>query len=199
MDAPRLIKASEQKEMPWKNGSGTTTEIAISPPGADFSSGKFQWRVSSARLSEDGPFSRFPGYERLLCLIEGQALVLDHGAHAGQSVSERLVPLKFSGDWETSAELPAGPVRDFNVIYKRGYVHATLSAPSYEAGKAERLHVAEGTCLLYCAQGEFEMLVPGQAEPLSLAVGDALEFQGTLEVFAKTKARVIQVLITYLN
>jgi environmental stress-induced protein Ves len=47
--------------MPWKNGGGETTEIAVFPDGAGLSD--FDWRVSMARVDGDGPFSSFPGIE----------------------------------------------------------------------------------------------------------------------------------------
>ena len=50
--------------MPWKNGLGTTTEIAIHPAEADLAGQPFDWRVSMADVTTDGEFSRFPGYDR---------------------------------------------------------------------------------------------------------------------------------------
>ena len=39
-----------------KNGFGTTTEIAIDPPGAGVG-GRFRWRLSIADVERSGPFS----------------------------------------------------------------------------------------------------------------------------------------------
>ncbi|TIV74879.1 MAG: HutD family protein, partial [Mesorhizobium sp.] len=30
----RILRAADYRVMPWKNGGGTTTEIAVSPDGA---------------------------------------------------------------------------------------------------------------------------------------------------------------------
>src|SRR5215510_3780263 len=45
--AMRIILPDAYRRMPWKNGAGTTTEIAIDPPEADVA-GRFRWRLSIA-------------------------------------------------------------------------------------------------------------------------------------------------------
>ena len=64
---------------PWKNGKGLTTEIYRSSTGAD--QGDFDIRISLAPITEDGPFSPFPGADRRITLIEGAGLDLDFGDH----------------------------------------------------------------------------------------------------------------------
>src|SRR3954463_8036751 len=76
----RILRSTEYRRMPWRNGGGTTTEIAIAPlPSA--SGDRFAHRVSIADVATDGPFSRFDGYERLIMLVEGAGMILDCGAH----------------------------------------------------------------------------------------------------------------------
>jgi len=58
----------------WGNGGGTTAEILAAPDGAGF--GDFDWRVSTAVVAADGPFSVFPDVDRVLCVIEGGVLEL---------------------------------------------------------------------------------------------------------------------------
>jgi len=53
----KLIPADAMRRMPWKNGGGVTTEIAIAPEGATLDN--FDWRVSTAQVDAAGPFSRF--------------------------------------------------------------------------------------------------------------------------------------------
>ena len=67
-----LITRKQFKVMPWKNGAGTTAEIAIEPAGADFREGKFAWRLSSARIEDENQFSQFPGYDRILTVLSGE-------------------------------------------------------------------------------------------------------------------------------
>ena len=70
MSDPRLVGSSDLVRVPWKNGGGTTAEVAVHPPGAGLDD--FDWRISMADVAVDGPFSRFPGVDRTLVLAEGR-------------------------------------------------------------------------------------------------------------------------------
>ena len=70
----RLLRASDHRRMPWKNGGGMTVEIAVSPEGAGIED--FDWRVSMAFVEQDGPFSIFPGIDRTLAVLSGDGIVL---------------------------------------------------------------------------------------------------------------------------
>jgi len=118
--------AADLRRVPWKNGRGFTDQLALWPPAASFEQGDFDWRISKATVEQDGPFSAFPGFERVLVVTEGAGLVLDHGALAPRAKLERLVPYRFSGDWPTSATLVDGRVADFNVLCRRGRVRAQV-------------------------------------------------------------------------
>jgi uncharacterized protein len=56
----RLLQPGDYRRMPWKNGQGTTTEIAVSPKDAGLEGKSFDWRVSIATVEKDCEFSRFP-------------------------------------------------------------------------------------------------------------------------------------------
>lgn len=60
---------------PWKNGLGTTHDIAILPDGADHSG--FDLRFALSPITADGVFSAFPGAERVITLITGASLDLE--------------------------------------------------------------------------------------------------------------------------
>jgi environmental stress-induced protein Ves len=53
----------------WKNGAGTTREIAVEPAGAG--TDDFDWRLSLAEVDRDAPFSAFPGVDRCIVLLRG--------------------------------------------------------------------------------------------------------------------------------
>lgn len=116
--------------MPWKNGAGVTAEIAIDPPGADFKEGKFNWRLSSARIDDENRFSQFPGYNRILTVLSGEGLMLNQ---------EELGPFEvfeFQGEEEIDCTLLRNPVEDLGVIFKRDKYKSSMqildvSAPMY--------------------------------------------------------------------
>jgi uncharacterized protein len=115
----RIIRAGDCKTTTWKNGGGSTTEIAIGP--ADASLETFDWRVSMARVATDGPFSDFAGIDRTLAVIKGTGLVLTIGEAAPVTLSSGTEPVSFSGDAPTSARLAAGEITDLNVMTRRGH------------------------------------------------------------------------------
>lgn len=137
--------------MPWKNGGGTTTEIAVEPHDATVSTG-FVWRLSLAALDGAGPFSPFPGVDRIIAQLEGLPMTLDHGAD-GKHTLTPLVPYRFRGEWTTMGQL-TGKARDLNVMTARGKAAAHVEILTLAAGASlgprrgsDRLivHVLSGT------------------------------------------------------
>jgi environmental stress-induced protein Ves len=120
-DAMTVLRAVDHVRMAWANGGGTTYEVATSPAGASL--GSFDWRVSLADVVADGPFSAFPGVDRILVLLDGPGmeLVVD-----GRLIPlDRLDPVRFDGAADTSCSLVGGPTRDLNVMTRRGRRTAT--------------------------------------------------------------------------
>ncbi len=114
----RLLPATDRTPAPWKNGGGTTWEIAAQPPGADLST--FDWRLSIAQVASAGPFSVFPGVDRVLTVIAGAGLRLTIEGQGEVLLDETSKPLPFPGDAPASATLDAGPIRDLNLMVRRG-------------------------------------------------------------------------------
>ncbi len=113
----RVVRAADLVRVPWKNGGGTTAEVAAHPPGSGFDG--FVWRISMADVACDGPFSRFPGIDRTLVLAEGRDLVLAVGGETRRLAAPGDA-LSFSGDADTAARLDGGPIRDINIMTRRG-------------------------------------------------------------------------------
>lgn len=134
--------------MPWKNGQGSTTEIAVEPPGATLES--FVWRASIAELRGSGPFSTFPGYERVIVQLDGAPMSLTHASGPPVALGQ-LVPHAFSGDDETTCAVD-GVAHDFNLIVRRDVGRAKVTVHRLRDGEPLRLdgetanvsHVLEG-------------------------------------------------------
>lgn len=116
----RLMPAEKFLLMPWKNGKGVTRELGIFPPRLGEGLTGFEWRVSIASVPEDGPFSRFEGYDRQLLVLTGTGMTLSHPASGERRTLKPLEPYAFSGAVETVGQLHAGPVEDFNVMTLAG-------------------------------------------------------------------------------
>ena len=145
----QLIQYASLRSAPWKNGGGSTTEIAVSPAGAGLD--EFDWRVSLATISQSGPFSSFPGIDRSLALVDGDGVLLDFGDERFVlSPSEPLI--EFAGEATVHATVSGQQTTDFNVMTRRGTCRHRL-APCTVKGK-ESLKRRSGTTLLFLAEGE---------------------------------------------
>ncbi|MFO1306749.1 MAG: HutD family protein [Burkholderiales bacterium] len=113
----RLVAPSDTRAMPWKSGGGTTWEVAIHPPGADWSS--FGWRVSIAEVASDGPFSTFSGIDRTLVVLAGRGMRLTGAGDAPVDLAP-YDAIAFAGEAHVEGTLLDGPTRDLNVMVRRG-------------------------------------------------------------------------------
>ena len=132
----RVIPAHENRRVRWKNGLGWTREIARVPADrahdlawtqADRSSDdEWDWRLSVAEIEQDSAFSMFPGIDRELVLLSGNGLRL---RFADGSAIELLPPhgaARFAGEEAVIGELIDGRTTDFNLMWRRDAVAATL-------------------------------------------------------------------------
>lgn len=109
----QVIEPQQFKTIPWKNGLGETTELAINDGGKLDS---FDWRLSIASVINDGVFSDFCGYQRNLVLIAGQGLMLQHDAKIIDNLVNLLDIASFDGGCKTFGKLTDGAIKDFNII-----------------------------------------------------------------------------------
>lgn len=109
-----IVRFEEIPVVPWRNGGGVTREVVAA---GDSGLEDFDWRVTIADVSAPGPFSAFPGVDRVITLVEGERmdLVIDGVEH----VLGLHESLSFDGASQTSCSLPAGRTRDLNVMTRR--------------------------------------------------------------------------------
>jgi environmental stress-induced protein Ves len=139
--------------MPWRNGLGTTTELARqNAPNADAGQPDFIWRISRADVISSGPFSNFTGVDRTLFLISGNGFTLNFATNEKRVLSQLYQSIQFSGDEPTSCTLLNGPCQDLNIMVSRAHAsartilhHATARCI---AGEQTILHALEGAWIL---------------------------------------------------
>ena len=145
-----IISPEEFATIPWKNGLGETTELAIND---DASLGDFIWRLSIASVANDGVFSDFSGYERNLILIEGEGITLEHDGKSRDVLANKLDVANFDGGCETMGSLAAGAIRDFNIITAKDKVLTQVDC--YIAPSQVEVTLAKNTlCFVYSLSGE---------------------------------------------
>lgn len=148
-----VLRWSEYDSMPWKNGGGVTREVASGavqePPASAESADGFDWRVSVADVDAGGPFSAFPGIDRVITLVEGEGMVLT--VDGTPQPVRPLSPFAFSGDAVTDCRLEAGAVRDMNVMTRRGRATAQVRMVPVAAAQDSEMVCAAGETLLVMA------------------------------------------------
>jgi environmental stress-induced protein Ves len=120
-----LYRARELVATPWKNGGGSTREIAAFPGGSSFDD--FMWRASIADVAADGPFSRFAGIDRTIVLLDGAGMKLILDSTAEHRLEQPFVPFEFAGEADVSAILLDGATRDFNLMIRRELADGDLT------------------------------------------------------------------------
>ncbi|MEU9060145.1 HutD family protein [Streptomyces sp. NPDC048430] len=120
---PQILRAEDRAPAPGSNGGGVTSEVAVHPTGA--STDDFVWRVSVADVARGGPFSAFPGVDRIITVADGPgvALTVDGASHVMDASYE---PFALSGDAVTECRLLGGPVVAFNVMARRAEMAARV-------------------------------------------------------------------------
>lgn len=119
-----IVKKSVFRNMRWANGGGATTELFAH---VDERTGRSLWRISIATASSDGPFSEFANCDRVLILLNGEGIRLEHEGGLEDYLSHAFDMATFPGDVVTSATLKNGPVRVFNVIADRSEFRSEVS------------------------------------------------------------------------
>jgi environmental stress-induced protein Ves len=117
-----IVRFASLPAMPWKNGLGTTTQLAIHPRGANANT--FGWRISIAALAGTAPFSVFDGIERCLAMLEGEVTLLRE-AQPEITLTPASPPLTFSGN-ELITGRVTGAALDLNLMYRPSGWQATL-------------------------------------------------------------------------
>ncbi len=180
----RLVRHADLVPQPWKNGGGTTREVCAFPTGATLDG--FDWRLSMATVAEDGPFSAFPGIDRVLMVLAGGGLDLNlpEGDH-------RLMPgqmLSFAGEMPVQASLPAGPIEDLNLMVRRDRF----------SGRMERHRLAGGGTLAPDGDVRAVVVQDGAVQSAAglLGPGDTLLIGTDTAVRLAAKAEAALILIS---
>ncbi|VVD71060.1 Protein Ves [Pandoraea capi] len=147
-------------KMPWKNGQGVTTELAVSRRAGEDG---FDWRISTATVAVPGPFSVFAGIDRSLAIVRGGTLTLAVEGRPGVTLTTRTPPYAFPGELAVSStpslEVDGVPIDDFNVMTRRDGWQHTLAQHRLE-GEALTWtlpNAVDAVAFLYCPHGDVQV------------------------------------------
>ncbi|MBT5072773.1 MAG: HutD family protein [Kordiimonadaceae bacterium] len=182
----KIISPEQFKHVPWKNGQGSTTELAINDGGNVDS---FKWRLSIASVIKNGVFSDFSGYFRNLVLIEGQGITLEHDQAKTDKLDTLLSIAKFDGTSRTLGLLKSGPIKDFNIMTNKSCTHAVVE--TYFEQQIVDIPECD-LCFIYCLSGQCTL----KQQNITLPAGHLLKIQapkvGTLQIEGQ-KMIIIQI------
>lgn len=164
------FRLADVPAVPWKNGGGTTREIACWPPQSDMNT--FDWRISVARIDRNGPFSSFEGIDRVITLIDGAGVRL-HGVN--HVLDRRLAPYAFDGGAAVEGELIDGACEDLNIMSRRAHIHAGVRV-LHDAAELE----GAGAGFLMAVRSTWRIVRADGAESFMLGAGDGIWWQGSL-------------------
>ncbi|MFD5276030.1 HutD family protein [Pseudarthrobacter sp. NPDC058362] len=182
-----IIRYSDLKAEPWRNGGGVTREIArgvagnsiVGTPAAD--SAGWDWRVSIAEVGKAGGFSAFPGMERVLTVIDGELFLLT--VDGAEHPLEKYRPFRFPGDAPASGALPTGDIRDLNVITRAGVFKGYTSIIELSKKRAHPVFA-----------GQFGILLQGEATVTHGGEGDSAEALSRYDAVAGSDAASPEIL-----
>jgi environmental stress-induced protein Ves len=169
----QLLAPSDFAAFAWKNGRGTTYDIAaawrLGRPSGDW--GDILWRFGRTAIAEPGPFSSLAGFDRCQVVLRGEGLTL-HGPNGFfRDLRRPFVPVRYRGEGPIESRLEAGPVEVLNLIAERASTQIDLAVPA--EGTAHML--APGLHIAYAPDEAAELDLSGR--PKTLPEGHALRFE----------------------
>jgi len=194
--ATRRIRLADIAPTPWKNGGGVTREVATGerPDSGAGGAQDWGWRVSLAEVAADGPFSIFAETDRVIAVIAGKGMDLLRPDGTTLAL-EPFQPVRFAGEEPFEGQLRDGPVRDLNVMVRRGLFAAEMEI--YEGPRLETIETGSfDSLLVHNLVGGCELRRTGDAA-YDLEPGETLVHEGRgsfeLEIGNSGRAAVIRV------
>lgn len=118
----QVLRTSDYKMVPWKNGGGVTQDVLLLPEGAGHDD--FDVRLSLAPIASEGPFSSFPGIDRHITRLSEARVILEFRGETREL--KRMEPLYFDSVQQPRSVLPDGAALVLNIMTRRGRWNAQV-------------------------------------------------------------------------
>ncbi|WP_299522353.1 HutD family protein [uncultured Lutibacter sp.] len=145
------IPSEEFKINKWSGG--TTTQLFIYPPKANYQQQNFNFRLSSATVeTEESSFTVLPEVSRKLMILDGN-ITINHKNHYSKQLKKWDIDT-FEGNWETSS---IGKCTDFNLMTTRN-TFGDLSSLKLTDGKNINYQLDDrwDWIFIYVVEGNFK-------------------------------------------
>lgn len=172
-----LIRRSDRRRIPWKNGAGATEVVATGDGESP------AWRVSVADI---GPgrttFSSFPGVNRAFTVIGDRGVTLEWDCRTVDL--DPLEPFGFDGELGPDC-LAAGPTKAFNVMVDAATTSAHV-VPHHLFG-SRVLTARDAETVIYVHRGSLasgdHVAMPGDC---LVVTRESVEASGTATILVAT-------------
>lgn len=110
----KILCLKDYKRLTWNNPVGYSDEIARNEESTDLY--EFNWRIAIDDIVQDGPFTVFPGYTRIMSVLEGSNMqVVFNGVY--ENIIQTYDYVRCEGEMLGVGTLLSGPIRDLNLLY----------------------------------------------------------------------------------
>jgi environmental stress-induced protein Ves len=147
----RILTHSDYRMVPWKNGRGQTSEMFRLDLG-----GRMIFRVSSAMVQEDGPFSDYTGYDRTLINLGPGSMRLRQQQQGNSERVSDLPPfalIHFDGSLATHCQVTE-PCQDLNIFCATDAVFASTLVRQLPKPEFVPIPPTSGL-MIFVAEGSF--------------------------------------------
>ncbi|KAI8393809.1 uncharacterized protein BYT42DRAFT_19392 [Radiomyces spectabilis] len=176
---PSLLKVAlldpknDYRELPWKNGLGSTSEISIYPPDKDYQKESFFWRFSIHSIDANCTYSLFPGYDSSIIVLpfdheRQQSLLLNHQGNEQSTSIKPLFPYTWKGEWATICKVTNPPIETLQFMINRDLGSAQFHVDKIgysaldEGGQPGEKLLFGAFALLYVVEGYAEVRLDGE-------------------------------------
>lgn len=164
----RVLSSYDYTAMPWKNGRGTSLQIAAFPNDADAES--CDWRVALATMDTPCEFSLYPGVDRSLSLISGGALRLtskcDEYSYSNEIKLTQGAVFSWPGEQQIDATADGNglfSICDFNIMTRRSNCSHTLAFCNIQD---EQIVCRGQIVVVFCVDGTVDVVESEQVRQL---------------------------------
>ena len=185
MQSLQLLTPSHYRRVPWKNGLGSTLELATNAaePG-----GPWTWRLSLADVPTRASFSAFPGVDRHLAVLDGAGMKLERAAEQIEVPREGRA-FAFAGE-DAIVGTPVGSgVRDANLMLDR--TKWTGSLEIQRVHERRSIEVEADVVLIFAAQTSDLLRCKTKEESCVLSADSTLLSTGLVRIEASHCTLVI--------
>lgn len=188
-----LLRGDQQTTTLWSGGK--TTQLSIYPKDAVYAENTFLWRLSTSSVTDEhSVFTKLPGVNRLLMIIQGK-MHLVHQSHHSIFLDEYDQDF-FRGDWDTSS---IGQAIDYNLMLREdctGTIEKIVIRDTMNFCFPWSAKAATGSYIqFYCVSGELDFTINNR--DLRLISHDFLEVhhEEDLRLIVKNKGNGDAILI----